>query len=61
MVSSGHLVQYRCMPNRAIFTPGRNWVVNQLESNETDALGTVPELAFSNRRELYCVAYAHGD
>lgn len=48
MVSSSRLVQYRRMSSRAIFTPGRNWVSNQLESNETDALGTVLEPAVSS-------------
>lgn len=51
MVSSKPLMQYRRMSNPAIFNPGRNWVVNQLESNETGAVGTVKEPA-TGRREL---------
>lgn len=51
VVSNKPLVQYRRMSNPAIFDPGRNWVVNQLESNETGAVGTVKEPA-TDRREL---------
>lgn len=41
------------MSNSAIVNPGRNWVLIQLESNETDALGMVKEPATGNRREVW--------
>lgn len=52
VVSNEPLVQYWRISNRAILHPGRDWVLNQLESNETGAVGAVREPATS-WRELY--------
>lgn len=51
VISRKLLVQYRRISNPAIFNLGRNWVLNQLESNENGAVGTVKAPA-TNWREL---------